>query len=74
MPWRWSSYSTAKVLIMCKPTTLGPSVPAALLELSGTDINETVKRETGRQTDGERDGQKGVCVCQGDRREIVIIP
>lgn len=48
MPWRWSGYPTARVLMLGKPTELRPSVPAALQELPGTDINETVKRETDR--------------------------
>lgn len=48
LPWSWSSYTTARALTLGKAFKQRASVPAALLELPGTDINETVKRETDR--------------------------
>lgn len=64
------------VLLLSTPTILRPSVTTALQELPGAEINETVQREIDRWRERQTEGKisKCVCVCQGNRGEIVNLP
>lgn len=62
-PGRRSGYPAARVLNWGKSHTLKPSVPAAERKLPGTDINHSVKRETGRHIlKRETEWEMSVCV------------